>query len=85
MKTSATPLHLHQRRIDLAPRAMGLPAYSRATPRQGGGTYQPQPQPAGVAKPARHDRMSAPAYHPTPEPPRRAGADDHYRHASRGF
>ena len=79
------PTPVLPRRVDLAPRSSGLPAYSRATPRQGGGTYAPQPRPANVVPPARYDRMSAPLLQSTPEPPRRAGADDHYRYASRGF
>lgn len=79
MKTSAT--HLHPRRVDLAPRNLPLPAYSRATARTGS-TYQPKPLPDGVAPPARYDRMSAPLLQSTPEPVRRAGADDHYRYAS---
>ena len=79
------PTPVLPRRVDLAPRSSSLPAYSRATPRQGGGTYVPKPRPANVVPPARYDRMSAPLLQPTPEPPRRAGADDHYRYASRGF
>lgn len=70
------------RRVDLSPRSSGLPDYSRATPRQGGGTYAPRP--ANVVPPARYDRMSAPLLKSTTEPPRRAGADDHYRYLSRG-
>lgn len=85
MKTSTTPTHLYPRRVDLAPRSKGLPVYTRATPRQGGGTYAPTPRPEGAAPPARYDRMSAPLLQSTPEPARRAGADDHYRYASRGF
>ena len=42
------PAPVLPRRVDLAPRTSGLPAYSRATPRQGGGTYAPQPRPANV-------------------------------------
>ena len=42
------PTPVLPRRVDLAPRSSGLPAYSRATPRQGGGTYAPQPRPANV-------------------------------------
>ncbi len=38
MKTTTDPIHLHPRRVDLTPRGKGFPAYSRATPRQGGGT-----------------------------------------------
>ena len=72
------------RQVDLSPRSSGLPAYSRATPRQGGGTYAPKPRPANVVPPARYDRMSAPLLQSTTEPPRRAGADDHYRYLSRG-
>jgi len=79
------PMHLHPRRVDLAPRPGSLTAYSRATPRQGGSGYRPSPRPEGAAPPARYDRMSAPPLQATPEPPRRAGADDHYRYASRGF
>lgn len=85
MKTTTDPIHLHPRRVDLTPRGKGFPAYSRATPRQGGSGYRPSPRPEGAVPPARYDRMSAPLLQSTPEPPRRAGADDHYRYASRGF
>lgn len=81
------PIHMHprpRRRVDLAPRNLPLPAYSRATARTGS-TYQPVPRPEGAAPPARYDRMSAPPLQSTPEPARRAGADDHYRYHSRGF
>ncbi len=79
---NSKPMHLHPRlrRVDLAPRNLPLTAYSRATPRQ-----EPKPTQEGVAPPARYDRMSAPLLQSTPEPARRAGADDHYRYASRGF
>lgn len=69
-------------RIDLAPREFAT--YSRPAPRQQR-SGQGSAKPAGLVPPARYDRMHAPLYQPSPEAPRRPGADDHYRHASRGF
>lgn len=66
-------------RIDLAPREFAT--YSRPAPRQQR-SGQGSAKPAGLVPPARYDRMSAPLLQSTPEPPRRAGADDHYRYAS---
>ena len=73
------------RRADIGPRRYGPSADSRASARQGGGTYVPKALPEGTATPARYNRMAAPVWQPPAEPPRRAGADDHYRYASRGI
>ena len=55
----------------------------KATARQrGAGQPGPSPKPPGTVPPARIYLMHAPVYRPAPEPPRRPGADDHYRFRS---
>lgn len=64
----------------------GFLALPTATSRQRGSAKPgPSAKPAGVVAPARRNVMSAPAYLPKEDAPRRPGADDHYRYASRGF
>lgn len=75
-------------RINLAPRDFAT--YSRPAPRQqrtsqGTTSATRAAKPTALVPPARYDCMHAPLYQPSPEAPRRPGADDHYRHASRGF
>lgn len=55
----------------------------KATARQrGAGKPGPSPKPPGTVPPPRNDVMHAPVYRPAPEPPRRPGADDHYKYRS---
>lgn len=42
-------------------------------------------RPEGLVPPAQYDHMRAPVWTQTLSAPARAGADDHKRHASRGF
>lgn len=42
-------------------------------------------RPDNLVQPAQYDRMRAPIWTQSLSAPARAGADDHKRHASRGF
>ena len=75
-----TPTNTH--RLDLRPRAYSVTAYSRAQPST---PSTPSVHDPLLAHPPRYNVMTAPVLQSTPEPPRRAGADDHLRHKSRGF
>ena len=78
MKTSSNPVHLH-------PRRYGTNVYSRAQPSAASTPSVHAPHDPLLAHPPRYNVMTAPVLQSTPEPPRRAGADDHLRHKSRGF
>ena len=71
------------KRVNLARRHDSLPVYSKATPRQRGSEPPgPSAKPPGTVPPPQHDIMRRPVYVPRSEPPRRPGADDHYRYRS---
>jgi hypothetical protein len=63
-------------------RARLLGTDKAATRQRGAGKPGPSVKPPGTVPPARYDRVHGPIYRPAPEPPRRPGADDHYKYRS---
>ena len=92
LNRSVLDIHDKARELGLTPQAPKLATPNtpttlgktyKATARQrGAGQPGPSPKPPGTVPPARIYLMHAPTYRPTPEPPHRPGADDHYRFRS---